>query len=98
MGNTMGIDMGYSFPFTSRPFPGHVVEKNVPFGAALAVFKVGVEGPAKHVAIVPVVRIQSQGRLQMEGSLRVGTPTRAAGSVLLSEAFAQANFDGVAEA
>jgi len=90
--------MGYTFPFTSGPFPGHVVEKNVRVGAAVEVCEVGLAGPPRHVAIVPVVRIESQERLQMEGSFRIGRATRAAGSVLLSEALAEANFARMVEA
>src|SRR5205085_7911303 len=64
MGNTMGIDMGYSFQFTSGPFHGHVVERNVVLGASAEVCEVGFEGPAKHVAIVSLVRVQSDANLQ----------------------------------
>ena len=97
MGNTTGIDMANSFHFTSRPFHGHVLERNVYLGAAAEVCKVGLEGPAKHVAIVSVVWIQSQERLQMESSIRAGGTSRAARSDSLSRPLAAANFAGVVE-
>jgi len=68
MGNTMGIDMGNTFKFTSGHFHEDVVETNVCFGAAIEVCKAGLPGPAKHVAVVSVVWVESQERLQMEGS------------------------------
>jgi len=97
MGNTMGIDMGYSFEFTARPFRGHVVERNVLLGAPAEVCEVGFQGPTKHVAIVSVVRIQSQERLQMEGSIRTGGTLRTARSDVWSRPFAAANFARVVE-
>ena len=98
MGNTMGIDMGNSFLFTSARFRGHVVERVVCVCTAIEVCKVGVEGPTKHVAIVPAVRIQSQERLQMEGPIRVGGTARTARADSSSRGFAAANFDRVVEA
>ena len=98
MGNTMGIDMGNSFPFTSAPFRGHVVERVVCVWAAVEVCKVGVEGPTRHDAIVPGVWIQSQERLQMEGSIRVGGASRSARAESSSAWFAAANFARVVEA
>jgi hypothetical protein len=98
MGNTMGIDMGNTFPFTSRPFRGHVVERILCFGPTVEVCKVGFEGPTKHVGIVPVVRIESQERLQMEGPIRAGGTPRAARANSSSRGFAAANFPRVVEA
>jgi len=97
MGNTMGIDMGNTFHFISRPFRGHVVEKTVRSGASAEVCESGVEGPPKHGAIVSVVWIESQDWLQMEGSLRVGRPTRTARPDSPSGPFAEANFARVVD-
>ena len=77
MGNTMGLDMGNSFHFSSRPFPGHDMEGSVSGRATAAVCEVGFEGPTKHVAVVSVVQVESEERLQMEETLRTGRPTRA---------------------
>src|SRR6266702_2381710 len=52
LGNTLSIDMGNSFDFTSRPFYGRVMETTLHCGATAAVRKTGIEGPRKHVAIV----------------------------------------------
>ena len=76
MGNTLCIDMGNSFHFTSGAFHGHVVERNLLCSAAAGICEVGFEGPQRHVAIVSEVRNQSQKRLQMEGTLRAGRSPR----------------------
>ncbi len=89
--------MGNSFRFTSRPFQGHVVERNVLCCAAAAICKVGLEGPTKHVAIVSRVWVQSQERLQMERAVRAERHARAARSSPPSPPIAPPNFDKVAE-
>jgi hypothetical protein len=94
----MGIDMGNTFHFISRPFYVHVVERTVFCGATVGVCEVGVEGPTKHVAVVPVVWFESQKWLQMEGPVRAGRPLRSARSALSTAWFAATNYAGVAEA
>src|SRR5205085_9152014 len=59
--------------------------------------EVGFEGPAKHVAIVSLVRVQSQERLQMEGSIRAGGTLRPARSNSWPTPFAATNFAAVVE-
>src|SRR5262245_48127159 len=71
----MGLDMGNSFRFISRPFPGHDMEGSVSGWATAAVCEVGFEGPTRHVAVVSVVPVESEERLQMEETLRAGRPT-----------------------
>src|SRR5262249_49873717 len=78
MGNKVGIDMGNTFDFISRPFWGRDVERLYSSGATDAVREVGFEGPTKHVAVVSVFWNQPQMRLQMEATLRAA---RAAGTV-----------------
>jgi len=73
------------------------METNVPFGAAAEVYKVGFEGPAKHVAVVSVVWHQSQEWLQMEGSIRSAGVWWAARPDSASEAFAGTDFGRMAE-
>src|SRR5262245_30273335 len=58
IGNTMGLDMGNSFRFISRPFPGHDMEGSVSGWATAAVCEVGFEGPTRHVAVVSVVPVE----------------------------------------
>src|SRR5881394_3819592 len=91
MGNTMGIDMGYSFRFSSRPFQGHVMEDSLPGGATTAVREVGFEGPTKHVAVVSVVQVQPKERLQMEAALRAGRAARSLRSEESSASLAATN-------
>jgi hypothetical protein len=92
IGNTMGIDMGNSFHFTSRPFQGHVLERNLLCGATTAVCEVGFEGPTKHVAIVSSLWTESSERLQMEGAIRTGRTCWTARSNLSSAPVPAANF------
>src|SRR5437016_6583849 len=83
MGNTMGVDMGNTIRFLSWAFCGHivhVVERTFLCGATASLCEVGVEGPTKHVAVVSVVRIQSQAGLQMENPIRTGGKGRTARS------------------
>src|SRR2546423_5318983 len=76
MGNTMSIDMGNSFQFSSGAFHEHVVERNLLCSTAAGLCEIGFEGPQRDVAIVSDVQNQSQERLQMEGTLRAGRPAR----------------------
>jgi hypothetical protein len=90
----MSIDMGNSFQW----FWGiqeHVMERTVLCGAAAEVCKVGLASPTKHVAIVSVVRVQSQERLQMEGAIRERRALRIARSNATSGALAAADGLGV---
>src|SRR5580765_1601878 len=98
MGNKVGIDMGNSFHFISRPFEGHVMEGPYSSGATAAVREVGLEGPTKHVAVVSVVSNQPQVRLQMEASFRTGRSARSAGPATSSEELAWANEPRMVEA
>ena len=97
MGNTMGIDMGNTFRLSSRRFHTDVVETNVPFGTAAEVCEVGLPGPAKHVAIVSVVWLESQERLQMEGSIRSRGASWSAKPNSSSEAIARTNIFRMAD-
>ena len=100
MGNTMGIDMGDTIHFLSRAFYGHivhVVERTFLCGAAASICEVGIEGPTKHVAVMSVVRVQSQAGLQMEGPVRAGGKARSARSNAATTWIAPANGVGVAD-
>src|SRR5438128_9943034 len=97
MGNTLCIDMGNSFPFTSGAFHEHVVERNLLCRTAAGICEVGFEGPQRHVAIVSEVRNQSEKRLQKEGTLRAGRSPRVARSESPSTSFASPGFARVAE-
>ena len=98
MGNKVGIDMGNSFHFNSRPFVGHVMDDPFSSGAAIAVRKNGLEGPTRHVAVVSNISNQPQVRLQMEATLRRGREAGAAGSVPLSWAIAWSDESDLVEA
>src|SRR2546426_8444075 len=91
MGNKVGIDMGNSFHFISRPFEGHVMEGPYSSGATAAVREVGLEGPTKHVAVVSVVSNQPQVRLQMEATLRTRGSAGVVGSAPSSRPRASAS-------
>ena len=96
IGNTMGIDMGNSFHFTSWPFQGHVLERNLLCGATTAVCEVGFEGPTKHVAIVSSLWTESSEWLQMEGAIRTGRTCWTARSNLSSAPIPAANLGSMA--
>ena len=97
LGNTLSIDMGNSFDFTSRPFYGRVMETTLHCGATAAVRKTGIEGPRKHVAIVSAFWDEPQERLQMEGSIRAGGSLRPARPCLSPAPVAAANLPAMAE-
>src|SRR2546428_6078966 len=98
MGNKVGIDMGNSFHFISRPFEGHVMEGPYSSGATAAVREVGLEGPTKHVAVVSVVSNQPQVRLQMEASLRTRRSAGVVGSARAASPLASADGGEMVEA
>ena len=98
MGNTVGIDMGNTFHFISRPFHGHVVERTLFCGATVGVCEVGVEGPTKHVAVVSVVWMSRKSGYKWKARFEREGPLRSARSGLSAASFAAANYAGVAEA
>lgn len=89
--------MGNTFHFSFGRFHEHVVETDVLVGTETQVRKVGFPGPPKHVAIVSIVRLESQERLQMEGSIRSPRAWWAARPDAPSEAFAGTNLAAVAQ-
>jgi hypothetical protein len=56
MGNKAVIDMGNSFQLISALFHTHDVAKDFFDSATAGVCEVGLEGPTKHVTVVPLIR------------------------------------------
>ena len=94
----MGIDMGNTFSFICGFFHAHVVERTYLCGATSEVRKVGLEGPTKHVAVVPSFWNEPQERLQMDSTIRTGRTSWSSRPGVPAPRLAAANILGVAEA